>query len=96
MESDPLEVNFRYGGDAKGLMRKLDYIQGMGARAIYIAGTIFANMPWQADAYSPLDFSLVDPHWGTIDEWRDLVDAIHDRNMFVSVLCLASQPRSDY
>lgn len=39
------------------------------------------NMIWQADAYSPLDFSLVDPHWGTVDDWRDLVDEIHRRNM---------------
>lgn len=49
-EYDYNEVNFRYGGDIRGLERHLDYIQGMGMRAIYIAGTPFINMPWQADS----------------------------------------------
>lgn len=42
-ESDSLQINFRYGGDVKGLRNRLDYIQGMGFRAIYIAGTIFVR-----------------------------------------------------
>ena len=42
-EADPTEVNFRYGGDARGLINKLDYIQSMGNKAIYIAGTIFVS-----------------------------------------------------
>lgn len=40
-------------------------------------------MIWGADAYSPLDFSLIDPHWGTIDDWRDLVDECHKRGLYV-------------
>jgi len=33
--------------------------------------------------YSVIDFSLVDPHWGTIDDWRVLVDAIHAKGMYI-------------
>lgn len=56
-ENDWREVNLRFGGDVHGLIRKLDYLQGMGVGTIFIAGTPFLNMPWQADsAYS---FSLV-------------------------------------
>lgn len=51
-ESDPNEVNLRFGGDVKGLFQRLDYIQGMGIRAIFIAGTPFVNMPWEADGES--------------------------------------------
>ncbi|KAG8728436.1 Cell wall alpha-1,3-glucan synthase ags1, partial [Ceratobasidium sp. 428] len=40
-------------------------------------------MPWQADSYSPIDFSVLDPHWGNIDDWRALVDAIHARGMYI-------------
>jgi alpha-1,3-glucan synthase len=32
--------------------------------------------------YSPLDFSVLDPHWGTIRDWRDAIDAIHARGMY--------------
>lgn len=32
--------------------------------------------------YSPLDFSVLDPHWGTIQDWRDTIDAVHARGMY--------------
>ncbi|KAF8334274.1 modular protein with glycoside hydrolase family 13 and glycosyltransferase family 5 domains [Cantharellus anzutake] len=55
----------------------------MGIGVIFIAGTPFLNMPWQADSYSPLDFSLMDPHWGTISDWVAAIDAIHARGMYI-------------
>ncbi|KIJ57158.1 glycosyltransferase family 5 protein [Sphaerobolus stellatus SS14] len=82
-ENDYREVNLRYGGDIMGLVDRLDYIHGMGIRAIFIAGTGFLNMPWQADSYSVIDFSLLDPHWGTIEDWRNAIDAIHARGMYL-------------
>ncbi|KAG8699976.1 Cell wall alpha-1,3-glucan synthase ags1, partial [Ceratobasidium sp. 394] len=82
-ENDWREVNLRFGGDVRGLMRRLDYLQGMGVGTIFIAGTPFLNMPWQADSYSPLDFSVLDPHWGNINDWRALSDAIHARGMYL-------------
>jgi hypothetical protein len=50
-EYDYKETQLRAGGDAVGLMdpRGLDYLQSMGIKTIYIAGTNFVNMPWQAD-----------------------------------------------
>ncbi|KAH8912430.1 hypothetical protein BR93DRAFT_922389, partial [Coniochaeta sp. PMI_546] len=42
----------RHGGDLQGLVDSLDYIAGMGVKAIYIAGSIFINQPWGADSYS--------------------------------------------
>ncbi|KAG8842358.1 Cell wall alpha-1,3-glucan synthase ags1, partial [Serendipita sp. 411] len=82
-EHDQNEINMRFGGDVRGLRSRLDYIEGMGIKAIYIAGTLFLNMPWQADSYSALDFSLLDPHWGTIDDWVDFIDDIHSRGMYI-------------
>jgi alpha-1,3-glucan synthase len=51
-EHDADETQLRFGGDIKGLTnnRTLDYLYGMGIRAIYIAGTPWLNMPWQADS----------------------------------------------
>ncbi|QRW14378.1 alpha-1,3-glucan synthase [Ceratobasidium sp. AG-Ba] len=82
-ENDWREVNLRFGGDVRGLMQRLDYLQGMGVGTIFIAGTPFLNMPWQADSYSPIDFSILDPHWGKIDDWRALIDSIHARGMYI-------------
>jgi len=41
------------------------------------------NLPWGADGYSPLDLSLLDRHFGNIQEWRDAITEIHKRDMYV-------------
>jgi len=51
-ESDYRETQLRYGGDLKGLVSRLDYLHGMGIRVVFIAGTPFLNMIWQADSQS--------------------------------------------
>lgn len=40
-------------------------------------------MPWSSDGFGPLDFTLLDPHHGTIEEWRALIDELHRRDMYV-------------
>ncbi|TID22987.1 glycosyltransferase family 5 protein [Venturia nashicola] len=82
-EHDPNDTQMRHGGDTAGLVDTLDYIQGMGIKGIYIAGTPFINVPWKSDAYSPLDLSLLDRHFGRINEWREAIDEIHRRGMYV-------------
>lgn len=84
-ENDWRETQLRYGGDLKGLTTKLDYLQGMGIKAIFISGTPFINMPWQADSYSALDFTVLDPHWGVIDDWVNFIDTLHARGMYLMV-----------
>ncbi|CDO74608.1 Glycoside Hydrolase Family 13 / Glycosyltransferase Family 5 protein [Trametes cinnabarina] len=81
-EWDWRETQLRFGGDLKGLVSKLDYIQGMGIKGIFISGTPFLNMLWQADSYSPLDFTVLDPHWGTLADWQATIDEIHVRGMY--------------
>ncbi|KAG6856082.1 hypothetical protein H0H87_007521 [Tephrocybe sp. NHM501043] len=72
-ESDYRETQLRYGGDLKGLVSRLDYLQGMGVRVIFISGTPFLNMIWQADIpgcfesdfdqYGDMDAFGVHPDW---------------------------------
>ena len=67
----------------KGLQDTLDYLQGMGVGGVYIAGSPFINFPWGADAYSPLDLTLLDRHFGTINAWRECIDEMHRRGIYV-------------
>ncbi|KAJ5766305.1 uncharacterized protein N7511_003921 [Penicillium nucicola] len=87
-ETDTISNQYRFGGDMDGLRENLDYIQGIGIKVskpsgVYIAGTPFVNFPWKSDSYSPLDFSLLDKHYGTIQQWRSAIDEIHRRGMYV-------------
>jgi alpha-1,3-glucan synthase len=54
-EQDVMTTQLRHGGDILGVMDSLDYIQGMGIKGLFIAGSPFINLPWQADSYSVCD-----------------------------------------
>lgn len=41
------------------------------------------NLPWESDGYSPWDLSLLDHHFGNIEAWRDAIEQIHERGMYV-------------
>lgn len=84
-EHDLMSNQFRFGGDTQGLLRDLDYIQGIGVQVVYLMGSPFLNQPWQPDGYSPLDLTLMDHHHGQIEDWRNLIDAIHARGMYVVI-----------
>lgn len=88
---DPTDAGFYHGGDLKGLTGRLDYLHGLGVTAIWIA-PIFQNKPVQGPpghesaayhGYWITDFTRVDPHLGTNDDFRKLVDAAHAKGMKV-------------
>lgn len=33
--------------------------------------------------YSAIDFSLIDPHYGTVQQWADMIDEMHRRGMSI-------------
>jgi alpha-1,3-glucan synthase len=69
-ESDSTSTTMRYGGDIQGLVDSLDYLHGLGIKGIYLAGSPLINQPWKSDSYSPIDLTMLDPHFGTISDWR--------------------------
>lgn len=88
---DPTAKGFYHGGDLKGLTRRLDYIQHLGATAIWL-GPIFKNKAVQGapghesagyHGYWITDFTQVDPHLGTNADMIAFVDAAHARGMKV-------------
>ncbi|MGV7123034.1 MULTISPECIES: alpha-amylase family glycosyl hydrolase [unclassified Sphingopyxis] len=88
---DPTAKGFYHGGDLAGLTRRLDYIEGLGATAIWFA-PIFRNKPVQGPkgdesagyhGYWVTDFTSVDPHFGSNAEFKAFVDAAHARGMKV-------------
>jgi glycosidase len=88
---DPTHKGFYHGGDLRGLASKLDYIQGLGATAIWL-GPIYKNKPVQGaqgqesagyHGYWITDFTRVDQHFGTNQDMKAFVDAAHARGMKV-------------
>jgi len=88
---DPTHKGFYHGGDLRGLIDRLDYIQGLGATALWL-GPIYKNKPVQGPpgqqtagyhGYWITDFTRVDEHFGTERELKELIGAAHARGMKV-------------
>jgi hypothetical protein len=89
---DPTRAGFYHGGDLKGVTRRLDYIQGLGATAVWLAPIFKPTRPCRArratsrpahHGYWITDFTDVDPHLGNKADFKALVDAAHARGMKV-------------
>jgi alpha-amylase len=86
---DPTGKGWYHGGDLKGLTAKLDYIKGVGTTAIWLTPS-FKNKAVQPEdnsagyhGYWITDFTRIDPHLGTNQDLRALVDGAHARGMKV-------------
>jgi len=86
---DTTNSAFYQGGDLKGIEDKLDYIEGLGVSAIWVAPP-FTNKAVQPEdqsagyhGYWITDFENIDPHLGGNDAMRSLITAAHDRGLKV-------------
>lgn len=86
---DPTRKGFYHGGDLAGLTSRLDYIEDLGVTAIWIT-PVFVNKPVQGPpndisagyhGYWITDFTDIDPHLGTKEEFARLVEAAHARDI---------------
>ncbi|RKD31220.1 alpha-amylase family glycosyl hydrolase [Thermohalobacter berrensis] len=71
-----------HGGDLKGIIKKLDYIKSLGATAIWIT-PVYKNQSYGYHGYWITDFNKLDPHLGTLEDLKKLVDQAHKRNIKV-------------
>ncbi len=70
-------------GDFKGLTEKLDYIQDLGVTAVWILP--FFPSPLRDDGYDIADYYSVNPIYGTLDDFKEFLDAAHDRGIRVII-----------
>ncbi|MGF1573817.1 MAG: alpha-amylase family glycosyl hydrolase [Sumerlaeia bacterium] len=71
------ELQF-WGGDLESLRARLDYIEGLGIKTLYLnpVFTAFSN-----HKYDTSDYTTVDPQYGTNEELRALAEELHQRGM---------------
>jgi glycosidase len=95
---DPTSKAFYHGGDLQGLTARLDYIQSLGATAIWLT-PVFKNKPVQGGpghesagyhGYWITDFTSIDPHLGTPAQLQSFVQAAHARGMKVYLDIIAN------
>lgn len=75
-------ANGRHGGDIKGVIDHLDYIQDLGVTTIWL-NPVQSNSLRSYHGYAINDFYEIDPRFGTMEEYIEFVDAAHERGMKV-------------
>ncbi|MCR4879740.1 MAG: glycosylase [Bacilli bacterium] len=70
-------------GDINGITMKLDYILELGCNALWI--NPFYLSPFNDGGYDIVDHKLIDPRFGTLDDFKHLLDEAHKRDIKVMV-----------
>ncbi len=81
-KSDRKNDHGRHGGDIDGIIKNLDYIQSLGATAIWNTPLCEDNEPRGTyHGYAQTDVYKIDPRYGTNDDYLKLSSELHKRDM---------------
>ena len=69
-----------YGGDLRGIIKKLDYLQDLGINALYLTPIFEANTNHK---YDTKDYMRIDPAFGTQEELKELVEKAHQKGIYI-------------
>jgi glycosidase len=68
----------RHGGDIQGIRDKLFHFRDLGATAVWINPLLTNDQPWESyHGYAATDHYEIDPRFGTLQEYKDLVNECH-------------------
>lgn len=88
-EYGPKKESHFNGGDIPGISAKLDYIQGLGATSVWITPPV-ANLWWSNASsfggyhgYWARDFTKIDEHFGTLEDYKALSRNLHAKGMYL-------------
>lgn len=80
LQQDGVEYRSNLGGNLKGIEDNLDYISDLGANCIYINPIFKAN---SYHKYDTVDYMDIDPCFGTLEDFKELVRQCHARDIKV-------------
>ncbi|GAA0368653.1 type I pullulanase [Bacillus horti] len=93
---DTTHLETYHGGDLRGIIEKLDYLEALGINTIWITPivdnidfNVGEGQPWEYQyayhGYWAKDFTKIDEHLGDLDTLKELIDQAHDRGIKLMV-----------
>lgn len=70
-------------GDIPGIISKLDYIASLGVEAIWVSP--FFKSPMKDFGYDIADYRAIDPIFGTLADFDELIAKAHERNIKIII-----------
>ncbi|NOQ91597.1 MAG: alpha-amylase, partial [Flavobacteriaceae bacterium] len=70
------------GGDIQGVINHLDYLDDLGITALWSTPLLEDNEPvYSYHTYAQSDYYKIDPRYGTNEDYKQLADEMHKRDM---------------
>ncbi|MBS1840361.1 MAG: cyclomaltodextrinase N-terminal domain-containing protein [Acidobacteria bacterium] len=70
-----------HGGDLRGIRDHLPYLQDLGVNTLWLTPIVKNGATEDYHGYGAADLYSVDPHFGSLDDYKELVTAAHKRQM---------------
>lgn len=81
-EVDRSNPNVRHGGDLKGIMDHIDYLDSLGITAVWVNPVLENDMRGGSyHGYATTDYYAIDPRFGSNEEYVQLIDSLHNRDI---------------
>ncbi len=88
-EFDPAKATHFSGGDLQGVIDRIDYMKSLGVTAVWISPPV-ENQWWSSlyqasgwHGYWATNFREIDPHFGTLDDYKRLSHELHCNGMYL-------------
>ena len=83
---DPIRIEHKWGrkgGDLDGIINHLDYLVDLGITTLWLTPIYENNYVNCYHGYTPTDLYKVDPHFGNLSTYKELIDKCHEHNIKV-------------
>ena len=72
-----------HGGDLRGIEQHLDYLKNLGVTTLWLTPIVKNGSTQDYHGYGAVDLYAVDPHFGTLADYQELVHTAHEQHMKV-------------
>ena len=86
-------LNTMFGGDLRGVIDKLDYLQDLGVNLVYLTPIFKSNT---AHKYNTSDYFNIDPQFGTVEVAKELVEKCHEKGMKIVLDAVFNHSGDDF
>ncbi len=87
----------RHGGDLTGIANHLNYISDLGAATLWLNPVQENNQPKESyHGYAITDHYKVDARIGTLDDYKNLVESCHQKNMKIVMDMVFNHPGNEH
>ena len=95
--ADRSNLNRRHGGDLKGIMNHMEYLDTLGITALWLNPVLENDQRGGSyHGYATTDYYKVDPRFGSNQDYTDLIAALHDRGIKTVMDMIFNHSGSDH